>query len=304
MGGSPNMPRWDPIPVSIICELLRAQAHRPGSWPEAMAFLSVARDYRDGTAVSIAGYAKLWRWSRTKTKNYLASIGAEIVYPESTKQRQNQRGQIQIRSETDGGQIKLIKNKGLPQSKSRSSADRGQTASTTKDRGDNGDTTPPAPPAEEGGVGGGSLDLNKIERYIKMCVRVPHDADKQRYLDGVRRRIKRDGGLLDDDLAKLAEAEKRKAQAAARAKEEAKKEQVEQARNEAREAENIELYKKYEALPKLERHRVERQAQGRGASPGGPLWRGTIAVVMRGLAGPVAAGEVLPTLKIVRGHKC
>ena len=51
-------------------------------------------DFDDGNAVSVTGYAVLWEWSKDKVKKFLDDMGVEIIYPESTKSKKNQRGMI------------------------------------------------------------------------------------------------------------------------------------------------------------------------------------------------------------------
>lgn len=88
---------------------------RPYSRLEAA--FSLQLDYDNDRTVTIAGYADLWSWSRGKVTRFLKDIGVEIHYPESTKAKQRQRGQIVIqkssRSRAENGQIRFIDSKDL-----------------------------------------------------------------------------------------------------------------------------------------------------------------------------------------------
>lgn len=114
---------WNPIPAIVLRQLLAEFAAQQRPWPEAAAYLSVQCDYRKKKKVSISGYSALWGWSRGKVERYLGRIGIAIQYPEDTTKRQNQRGQITIRSRTDDEQIIIIDFDKLSEQKNRSRAD-------------------------------------------------------------------------------------------------------------------------------------------------------------------------------------
>jgi hypothetical protein len=99
--------RWVPLHTGYTRYLPK---DRP--FTELEAAYSVQVDHDRQNAVTIMGYAKQWRWSRGKVVRFLLECGAQIMYPETTSRKQNQRGQIMIqttsRDRTDGGQIKLI----------------------------------------------------------------------------------------------------------------------------------------------------------------------------------------------------
>lgn len=58
-------------------------------------------DFDEGKEVSVTGYSTLWQWSKDKVRKFLDDIGVEIIYPESTKNKQNQRGKITSKKPTD-----------------------------------------------------------------------------------------------------------------------------------------------------------------------------------------------------------
>lgn len=122
---------WVPISKALAAEL---PSSRPFTRLEAMFSLSI--DYDQGTPVTVKGYAALWGWSRGKVERFLEEIGAVIEYPESTGNKQNQRGQIMIqitsRSRADNRQIKIIDSKWLGRGSSRSRADDGQITSRSQ----------------------------------------------------------------------------------------------------------------------------------------------------------------------------
>lgn len=107
---------------------------RPYTELEAVFSLSVDADFKN--PASISGYSKLWSWSRSKVRRFLADIEVEIIYPEELKKKQNQKGQIkgQIRdrSETDKRQARFIIDKGLYRAKNRSETDKGQMKDRSK----------------------------------------------------------------------------------------------------------------------------------------------------------------------------
>lgn len=55
---------------------------------------SLQLDYDAGRAVTVAGYADLWRWDRKKVKRFLKAMSVVIDYPEDTAKRRNQKGKI------------------------------------------------------------------------------------------------------------------------------------------------------------------------------------------------------------------
>ena len=112
---------------------------RPYSKLEAL--VSIQIDYDSGNSATISGYAALWSWSRNRVRMFLDMIGIKIIYPENTRKRQNQKGQITIqimdRSEEKKGQMKFIDNKVLHNQKDRSPEKKGQimdrSRATTRD---------------------------------------------------------------------------------------------------------------------------------------------------------------------------
>ena len=103
---------------------------------EIEAAFSLTIDYDNDRPVTAAGYAELWKWSRTKVNSFLDKMGAEISYPENTGKIQNQKGQIkkQIRdrSETDQRQIRMVDTKCFKATEDRSKTDRRQIQNRSK----------------------------------------------------------------------------------------------------------------------------------------------------------------------------
>lgn len=116
---------WVPISKSFLKHLPHDRAYT-----KMEAIYSMQCDYDDNRPVTVAGYADLWRWSRKKVALFLEHVGASIEYPENTKDKQNQKGQIRVqirdRSGTDKGQITFIDNKVLPEEKNRRGTDKEQ----------------------------------------------------------------------------------------------------------------------------------------------------------------------------------
>ena len=127
---------WIPMSKAFVKEL---PTDRPFSKVEAAFSLQV--DFDKGNAVTVAGYAKRWNWSRKKVSTFLEEIGISIEYPENTAKKQNQQGQIRVqiqnRSRSDRDQIKFINNSELPLNKNRTGTEKEQignrSSDTTKD---------------------------------------------------------------------------------------------------------------------------------------------------------------------------
>lgn len=58
------------------------------------AAFSLSCDYDCGNEVTVSGYAAMWGWSRKAVNKFLDDMGVEIVYPQNTKSKRNQRGHI------------------------------------------------------------------------------------------------------------------------------------------------------------------------------------------------------------------
>lgn len=103
---------WVPISKGFLFYLPKDR-----TWTKIEAALSLQADYDHKKPVTIAGYSALWRWSRKKVRVFLNKMGVEIIYPENTQKKQNQRGQIRVqirdRSDEKKEQIRLIDSKGL-----------------------------------------------------------------------------------------------------------------------------------------------------------------------------------------------
>jgi len=90
----------------------------------------IQKDYDSKKAITVLGYASLWRWSRKMVKKFFEDLGVEVIYQKNTTKIQNQKGQIGLqirdRSGTDKGQIRLIDNKQLQNNKNTNGTDQGQ----------------------------------------------------------------------------------------------------------------------------------------------------------------------------------
>ena len=114
------------------------------------AYLSVLLDYDNGKSVTVAGYATRWGWSRKRVKTFLRKSGVVIVYPEDSRKKQNQRGQITIQKRdskgADRNQISLIDSKWLGDEEDRKGAEReqkgGRKGSTTNNPNPNPNPNP------------------------------------------------------------------------------------------------------------------------------------------------------------------
>jgi len=119
---------WVPLDKRLVSFLPKIADSRPYTRLEAMFSLSV--DYDNISDVSVSGYARMWKWNRKTVSRFFKEISVVIVYPDSTSDKQNQKGQIGIqirdRSGSDKGQIRIIKNKGLEIPEDRHGTDKGQ----------------------------------------------------------------------------------------------------------------------------------------------------------------------------------
>lgn len=102
-----NITPWVPLPKEIAKQLL---SNVSGRFNEAEAYLSVLLDADSNKMVTVSGYAKQWRWSRSKVDRYLEKKGVSIVRPQSTYKLQNQRGKlvVQHNASRENEQIKLF----------------------------------------------------------------------------------------------------------------------------------------------------------------------------------------------------
>ncbi len=65
-----------------------------GRFSKIEAALSLTIDYDNNSKVTVAGYAKLWGWSRNKVSAFLEQMEVEIIYQDDTQKRRNQKGHI------------------------------------------------------------------------------------------------------------------------------------------------------------------------------------------------------------------
>jgi hypothetical protein len=117
------------VPLDInLTKFLPKYESRAYTKLEAM--YSVSIDYFKNNPVSCAGYSRLWKWSRKKVNKFMNDIGVEIFYESSTKEKQNQRGQIRVqigdRSGTDKEQMRFINLRNLEVTGDRSGTDKEQ----------------------------------------------------------------------------------------------------------------------------------------------------------------------------------
>lgn len=103
--------------------------------------------------------------------------------------------------------------------------------------------------------------------------------DPESFFPWKREKLKKEG-MTEKDLQDLARLRKKEAQEVTKEEQKRNASVEEEERNRRKNADENMLYAKYEQLPELERKRVERQAQEAGTSPGGPLWRSQIALIM------------------------
>ena len=103
---------WVPISKGFTKDLPHDRAYT-----ELEAMYSIQCDYDEGNAVTVAGFADLWRWSRNRVRGFLDKTGIEIVYPDMTMKIRNQKGHISIHkmdiNGTYNGHKRIIDNKQL-----------------------------------------------------------------------------------------------------------------------------------------------------------------------------------------------
>ncbi len=122
---------WIPIDKNL------AKFFPDRKFSEIEAAFSLTLDCDNNKSASIAGYSKLWGWSRSKVRLFLDNMGVEISYPEDLSKKQNQKGQIKVqmrdRSATDQLQIRMVNTKGSHFIKDRSKTDDGQISDRSPD---------------------------------------------------------------------------------------------------------------------------------------------------------------------------
>ena len=106
------------------------------SYTKVEAIFSLQVDYDHNKPATISGYANLWGWTRRRVRKLLKELGVQIIYPEDTRIKQNQSGQIAIqktdRSGRKSGQIRLINSKDLRDKADRSERKSGQKADRSR----------------------------------------------------------------------------------------------------------------------------------------------------------------------------
>jgi len=107
---------WTPMSKAYIKFLPKSR-----EYTKLEAGFSVQVDYDCNNTVTIAGYSALWMWSRKRVSKFLEDISAEIIYPEDTKKRRNQKGHIGLHKRNINGtykeHIRCIDSKQLPDEK-------------------------------------------------------------------------------------------------------------------------------------------------------------------------------------------
>ena len=125
-----------PLDINLVNFLPKYEARQ---YTKLEAMFSIQLDSFRGNKISVAFYARVWKWSRKKVSKFIDDLGVEILYESPTSKKQNQKGQIGLqirdRSGTDQGQIRFIDLKDIASLRSRSGTDKGQI------RGRSGSTT-------------------------------------------------------------------------------------------------------------------------------------------------------------------
>ena len=109
-----------------------------------------------------------------------------------------------------------------------------------------------------------------------------------------------DGTLCADDLRDLQKWTMRERQEQERKMKTEEDESKNQEKGQRLKKEQEGLWQQFQLLPDSDRRRLERKAQEKNATPGGVLWKGTIAELMRSERrserGPESAGEIVSGL--------
>lgn len=83
------------VPIDKAFRLVLAKKSKIGKeFTETEAGVWLQLDANDNKTVSVAGYAKLWRWGVKRVRLFLEKMGVTIIYPVDTKSKQNQRGYL------------------------------------------------------------------------------------------------------------------------------------------------------------------------------------------------------------------
>jgi len=104
---------WIPLDKALVKSLPRGRI-----FSEVEAAFSLSLDYDCGKSVTVSGYASRWGWSRKRVKKFIKDMGAEIVYPQDTAIKRNQKGHIGLHKEnikgTYKGHKRMIDSKDIP----------------------------------------------------------------------------------------------------------------------------------------------------------------------------------------------
>jgi hypothetical protein len=103
---------WVPLSKGFLKYLPKDRAYS-----KVEAAVSLQCDYDKGNPVTVTGYSELWRWSKGKVNRFLKAMDIQIMYPESTNRKRNQRGLIAIHKpdykRIENGLIRLIDSKDI-----------------------------------------------------------------------------------------------------------------------------------------------------------------------------------------------
>ena len=171
---------WVPISKKLIKAL---PDDRPYSEVEAMFSLTV--DYDCGRTASVAGYSKLWQWSRKKVTRFLKNAGVEIKYiGHKYGQKKGQVGlQVGDRLGTGKAQVVFVDSKG-----SSSAGDRlGTGEAQVRDRLGN-TTIKPNPNPKEKSIkkkksGNGIFKPPTVQMVTEYCLQRKNGVDPEKFID-------------------------------------------------------------------------------------------------------------------------
>lgn len=167
--------KWIPLCKALVSALPRGG--RPFTKLEAM--FSLTLDYDNGSPVTVSGYASLWSWSERQVRRFLEEVGVAICYPQNTRSRQNQRGEISVvipeGNRRESGEIKIIDSKGLASETERKRREAGEKAERSASA-----TKEPDPDPEPKGKRFVPPSLEEVRAY---CHERQNGVDPQRWLD-------------------------------------------------------------------------------------------------------------------------
>ncbi len=177
---------WVPVSKTLVKFLPLNRAYT-----KLEAMYCIQCDYDNEQAVSVTGYATLWQWSKTKVKTFLSDAGVMISYAQDTKKKPNQKGLIEVQSESNQNLIRFIDNRDLQPKESNEIPIGVQSESSTIETNTNTEEIYLSIPLKDNGSRH-DITLSDLKEYTAVFTRIPVDYElrklRQWNVDNPRKR--------------------------------------------------------------------------------------------------------------------